>query len=146
MKSKNLLLTIGFLALISCQNNVEYKEDVQQPETIVQEEKQEPTPEELFGKMCNDNKAFNGYVKSIEDRATNDHPYFLGKIYYENKLSKIQSLNCNVVAKRQRRLALKRGRKGVKSLKGYLNSCNTKKAEKIKQLNEIIKKLILLII
>ena len=139
MKSKNVLLTIGFLALISCQNNVEYKEEVKQTETVVQEEKKEPTTEELFDQMCSDDKAFNGYVKSIEDRATNDHPYFLGKIYYENKLSKVQNLNCSVVAKRQRQLALKRSRKGVKSLKSYISHCNTKKAEKIKQLNENIK-------
>ena len=140
MKSKNLLLALGLLAVVSCQNNVEYKEEVKPTETVAQEEKKaEPTPEELFSKMCTDDKAFNGYVKSIEDRATNDHPYFLGKIYYENQLNKVQNLNCSVVAKRQRQLALKRNRKGVKSLKSYISRCNTKKAEKIKQLQENIK-------
>jgi len=139
MKSKKILLTVGLLALLSCQNNVEYKEEVKQSEAVVVKEKAQPTPEEIFGQMCADNKAFDGYVKSIEDRATNDHPYFLGKIYYEDRLSKVQNLNCSVVAKRQRQLALKRSKKGVKSLKEYISSCNTKKAEKIKQLNENIK-------
>lgn len=139
MKSKKILLTLGLLAVVSCQNNVEYKEDANQSEQVVQEEKKEQTPEELFGQMCSNDKTFNGYVKSIEDRATNDHPYFLGKIYYEDRLSKVQNLNCSVVAKRQRQLALKRNRRGVKSLKEYISHCNTKKAEKIKQLNENIK-------
>ena len=140
MKSKKILLALGLLAVASCQNNVEYKEEATHQEpVVVQEEKKEPTPEELFGKMCANDRAFNGYTQSIEDRATNDHPYFLGKIYYEDKLSKVQNLNCNVVAKRQRQLALKRGRKNAKSLKEYINHCNTKKAEKIKQLNENIK-------
>ena len=139
MKSKNVLLTLGFLALVSCQNNVEYKEEVKQPEPVVQEKVAEPTPEELFNKMCVDNKSFNGYSQSIENRATEEHPYFLGKIYYEEQLSKMQNLNCSVIAKRQRQLALKRGRKSAKSLKEYMNHCNTKKAETIKQLNENIK-------
>lgn len=139
MKSKKILVALGLLAMVSCQNNVEYKEDANQSEQVIQEEKKEPTPEELFGQMCSDDKAFNGYVKSIEDRATNDHPYFLGKIYYEDRLSKIQNLNCSVVAKRQRQLALKRNRRSAKSLKEYISHCNTKKAEKIKQLNENIK-------
>lgn len=139
MKSKNLLLALGLLALGSCQNNVEYKEEVKQPEPVVQEKVAEPTPEELFNKMCVDNKSFNGYSQSIEKRATEEHPYFLGKIYYEEQLSKMQNLNCSVIAKRQRQLALKRGRKSAKSLKEYMNHCNTKKAETIKQLNENIK-------
>ncbi len=140
MKNKKILLALGLLAVVSCQNNVEYKEEVKQSEpVVVQEEKKEPTPDELFGKMCSDDKAFNEYSQSIEKRATEDHPYFLGKIYYENRLNKVQNLNCNVVAKRQRQLALKRNRKGVKSLKSYISNCNTKKAEKIKQLNENIK-------
>lgn len=139
MKSKKIFLALGFLAISSCQNNVNYKEEVKQTEPIVQEEKKEQTPEELFGKMCTDDKTFNRYSQSIEKRATEDHPYFLGKIYYEDRLSKVQNLNCSVVAKRQRQLALKRSRKGVKSLKEYINRCNTKKAEKIKQLNENIK-------
>jgi len=139
MKSKNLLLALGLLAVVSCQNNVEYKEEVKKPEPVVQEEKKELTAEELFGQMCADDKAFNGYTQSIEKRATDDHPYFLGKIYYENRLSKVKNLNCSVVAKRQRQLALKRNRKGVKSLKSYISHCNTKKAEKIKQLQENIK-------
>lgn len=139
MKSKNLLLALGFFAISSCQNNVEYKEEVKQPEPVVQEKVAEPTPEELFNKMCVDNKSFNGYSQSIEKRATEEHPYFLGKIYYEEQLSKMQNLNCSVIAKRQRQLALKRGRKSAKSLKEYMNHCNTKKAETIKQLNENIK-------
>lgn len=140
MKNKKILLTLSLLAVVSCQNNVEYKEEVKQSEpVVVQEEKKEPTPDELFGKMCSDDKAFNEYSQSIEKRATEDHPYFLGKIYYENRLNKVQNLNCNVVAKRQRQLALKRSKRGVKSLKKYISSCNAKKAEKIKQLNENIK-------
>lgn len=139
MKSKNLLLALGLFAISSCQNNVEYKEEVKQPEPVVQEKVAEPTPEELFNKMCVDNKSFNGYSQSIEKRATEEHPYFLGKIYYEEQLSKMQNLNCSVIAKRQRQLALKRGRKSAKSLKEYMNHCNTKKAETIKQLNENIK-------
>ncbi len=139
MKSKKILVALGLLALGSCQNSVEYKENTVQNEQIAAEQKEEQTTEELFGKMCSGEKAFNGYAKSIEDRATNDHSYFLGKIYYEDKLSKVQNLNCNVIAKRQRQLALKRSRKSAKSLKSYINHCNAKKAEKIKQLNENIK-------
>ena len=139
MKSKKILVALGLLALGSCQNNVEHKEEVKQPEPVVQEKVAEPTPEELFNKMCVDNKSFNGYSQSIEKRATEEHPYFLGKIYYEEQLSKMQNLNCSVIAKRQRQLALKRGRKSAKSLKEYMNHCNTKKAETIKQLNENIK-------
>lgn len=140
MKNKKILLTLSLLAVVSCQNNVEYKEEVKQSEpVVVQEEKKEQTPDELFRKMCSDDKAFNEYSQSIEKRATEDHPYFLGKIYYENRLNKVQNLNCNVVAKRQRQLALKRSKRGVKSLKKYISSCNAKKAEKIKQLNENIK-------
>lgn len=140
MKNKKILLTLSLLAVVSCQNNVEYKEEVKQSEqVVVQEEKKEPTPDELFGKMCSDDKAFNEYSQSIEKRATEDHPYFLGKIYYEDRLSKVQNLNCSVIAKRQRQLALKINRRGVRSLKNYISNCNTKKAEKIKQLQENIK-------
>ena len=142
MKSKNLLLALGLLAVVSCQNNVEYKEEVKKPEpVVVQEEKKEPTPEELFSKMCANDKAFNGYAQSIEKRATEEHPYFLGKIYYEVELERAKKLDCNEVAKKKRNMEIRvrNTSKGVQSLKEYVAKCNEKKAEKINKLTENIK-------
>jgi hypothetical protein len=141
MKSKKIFLALGFLAISSCQNNVNYKEEVKQTEPVVQEEKKESSPEELFGKMCTDDKTFNGYSQSIEKRATEEHPYFLGKIYYEVELERTKKLDCNEVAKKKRNMEIKvrNTSRGVKSLKEYVAKCNEKKAEKINKLTENIK-------
>lgn len=142
MKCKKILIALSLLTVVSCQNNVEYKEaPTPKKEPVVQEQKKGSAPAELFGQMCADDRAFNGYVQSIEKRSTEEHPYFLGKIYYEVELERAKKLDCNEVAKKKRNMEIRvrNARRGVKSLKEYVAKCNEKKTEKINKLTENIK-------
>ena len=62
MKCKKILIALSLLTVASCQNNVEYKEaPTPKKEPVVQEQKKETATTELFGQMCADDRAFNGY-------------------------------------------------------------------------------------